>query len=134
MKTRDRYKVINFAVKEHNETFKESIIPNKYSRKYIESLLNEYRYVSMVEASFCCYGLYNCCWQDVIEEGNFTLTTKQVKECIKNNLSNINKQLRKHTRVYTQISDNGDLSMLVVARDLPVMCDYRLYFSNNKEV
>lgn len=40
----------------------------------------------MCEWSYCCYGLYNNCWQEPIEEGFWGLTQKEVDDIIKHTI------------------------------------------------
>lgn len=53
------------------------------SKNTLLKLLKEHDYNSMCEWSYCCYGMYQNCWQDPYEEGVDGFTQRRVNDIIK---------------------------------------------------
>lgn len=57
-------------------------IPLSLSEEDIQKLLDTSEEYQMTEDYYCCYGLEQCCWQELIEEGVWKLTKDDVLNCI----------------------------------------------------
>ena len=58
MKKKDKYKIINYAIKEYSDKFKRDYARANISQKQVKELLKMYKHSGMAEWSYCCYGLY----------------------------------------------------------------------------
>jgi hypothetical protein len=56
--------------------------PINFNKNLIDDLFEEFNDYGMVEDSYCCMGEMQCCWQEVVEEGNWDLTLENVKDNI----------------------------------------------------
>ena len=74
MKKKDKYKIINYAIKEYSDKFKRDYARANISQKQVKELLKMYKHSGMAEWSYCCYGLYQNCWQEPFEEGVWGIT------------------------------------------------------------
>lgn len=128
MKRKDRYKLINYAKKQYSETFDLDLQLKHLSKKELYNLLQQYKHSSMCEWSYCCYGLYNNCWQEPIEEGNWGFTQKQVDEIIKGTINDTVKVCRRDSRIlYCKTVDR--VNVIIVARDI-CSADFLITFTN----
>lgn len=132
MKKKDKYKLISYALNEYSEIFKcqyEKIHIDK--NRFIE-LFKEYKHPSMCEWSYCCRGLYQNCWQEVIAEGIWFMTQESVNLIILNIFSELYKTCKKDNRIGMYKDDIG-IHMAIIARDLPkYRCDYLITFTNEE--
>ena len=132
MKKKDKYKIINHSIKEYSDIFKREYKRINVSRKQVKDLLKKYKHSGMAEWSYCCYGLYQNCWQDPFEEGIWNLTQKRVDELIYDTVCMLSKQYKRDNRVALYIEDNA-VHMVIVARDLPnFKRDYLITFTNEQ--
>lgn len=129
MKKKDKYKIINYAVNDFNETFGTNVTRHKYSKKYIDELFKKYKYWSMVEASYCCYGWKNDCWQDIVQEGVWNFTIDSARKYIKDTIIDKRKLLLKCNRLYIEEKE-GLIDILITLRDTEHKQDLRIYASN----
>lgn len=131
MKIKDAYKIINSSVKEFNNDFNHNVKYQKYSKKYIHNLMEKYSEWSMVESSYCCFGLETCCWQDLYEEDIWDYTLDDVKNIIIDSLKGNSKYLKRHKRFYVEENEN-EVNIFVVLRDTKCKCNYNITGYNEK--
>ena len=132
MKKKDKYKIINYAINEYSNIFKREYKRINISRKQVKDLLKKYKHSGMAEWSYCCYGLYQNCWQDPFEEGIWNLTQKRVDEIIYDTVCELSKHYKRDNRVGLYIEDNA-VHMVIIARDLPIFKrDYLITFTNEQ--
>lgn len=118
MKRHEKYKLINYAVKEYNEIFNRDYKPVYKSKKDVKSLLKEYPHSGMCFWSYCCYGLYTNCWQDPVAEGIWGYTQEEVNSTILDIFSpELLRKCRKDGRMFAYEED-GMIHMVIIARDL----------------
>ena len=130
MKKKDRYKIINYAFNEYEEIFK-----RKYTRKYIspksvEQIMKAIPHVVLTEWEYCCYGLYENCWQEFYEEGVWGLTQQQVDNKIKRICKALAKDCRLDDRMGYYVTEDS-VTILIVARDI-VQSDFFITFLKNE--
>lgn len=131
MKKNERYGLINYAVKDYNKKFNLDYKPVYKSKKDIASLLKQYPHSSMCYWSYCCYGLYQNCWQELVEEGNWGITQEEVNKVVLNIFtSDLLRKCRNQNRMFWCEKD-GLIHMVIIARDL---CkeDYLITFSKEE--
>lgn len=89
----------------------------------------------MIENSYCCYGEEDCCWQEVVEEGVWGFTLKDIRSGILYNLKYIKNTLRSKKIGYRMFvgQKDKDYTIYIYARDTEVQTDYHIWFSNNDE-
>jgi hypothetical protein len=132
MKKKDKYKLINCAINEYGNIFKHDYERTNISHKYLKELLKKYRHSGMAEWSYCCYGLYQNCWQEPYFEGNWGMTQKRVDEIIYNTVHGLLKRCKRDNRVGLYVEDDA-IHMVIVARDLPkYAADYLITFTNKE--
>ena len=130
MKRKDRYKLLNYAKKQYSEAFDLDLQFKHLSKKELYNLLQEYKHSFMCEWCYCCYGLYNNCWQEPIEEGNWGFTQKQVDEIIKGTIDDTIKACRKDSRIlYCDLGNRVDV--IIVMRDI-CSADFLITFTNEE--
>lgn len=128
MKRKDRYKLLEYAKKDYSEIFECDMEFKKISKKDLYELLKQNKHSVMCEWSYCCYGLYQNCWQDPIEEGIWDMTQEQVDKVIKSTIDDTAKICRKDNRIlYYEGEDYIDV--FIVARDV-MKADYLITFMN----
>lgn len=130
MKKKDKCSLISWAIKDYNEKFNLNYKPIYKSKKDIKSLLKEYPHSGITCWSYCCYGLYQNCWQDPVFEGNWDFTQEKVNEFILDIFtSDLLRKCRNEKRMFW-CEKNNMISMIIVARDL---CkeDYIITFSKD---
>lgn len=134
MKKKDKYRLIDYALKDYGKKFN-----HNYKRKYIscrevEKLLSENKHSVGAEWFYCCYGLYENCWQDPFEEGVWDMTQEYVDDWILNTFKSLRKQCKRDNRigVYEDKDDNS-IHVVIVARDLQeYKCDYLFIFTDRE--
>jgi hypothetical protein len=132
MKSKDKRKLISYAVNYYNKIFNCNYKPIYKSKKNIESLLKEYPHSCMTCWCYCCCGLYNNCWQDLFEEDNWDMTQDDVNKSILNMLtSELLRKCRTESRMFYCEKD-GVIDLLIIARDLSNKEDYFITFSKEK--
>ena len=130
MKRQERYKLLNYAKKQYSEAFDLDLQFKHLSKKKLYDLLKEYKHSSMCEWSYCCYGLYENCWQESFEEGNWDLTQEEVNKIIRGTIDDTAKACRKDSRIlYCKLVDRVDV--IIVARDI-FKADYLITFTNEE--
>lgn len=130
MKKQERYKLLNHAKKEYSEIFKRNYQFKKLSKKALYELLQQNKHSQMCEWSYCCYGLYQNCWQEPYFVGNWGLTRKRIDEIIKSTIDETAKICRKDNRILYYEDEYG-AHVIIVARD--VMSDDYLFTFTNRE-
>lgn len=130
MKKQERYKLINNAKKDYSERFNRNYEFKKLSKKALCELLKQNKHSSMCEWWYCCYGLYQNCWQEVIEEGCWQDTQKEVDDIIKHTINSTAKICRKDNRILYCENEYG-IHVVIVARDVDT-CDYLICFTNRE--
>lgn len=133
MKKKDKYKIINYAINQYNAEFRGA----KYERKNISfkellRLLDQYKHSCVCEWYYCCYGMYQNCWQEPIFDGNWGWTQKSVDYYIRMLLKDLKRQIKRDKRIAMYQSEFG-VEVVIIARDLPESADYLITFTN-KEV
>jgi hypothetical protein len=84
----------------------------------------------MVEESYCCCGLEQSCWGDLVEEGNWCLTLGAVKSSILDDINKVKRYLYRGGRLYVSESEN-ECDLFIFTRD-KVKKDYIITFYNRK--
>lgn len=131
MKTKERYKLLNYAKKNYSEIFNCDYQFKELSKRALHKLLENNKHSVMCEWWYCCYGLYNNCWQEPIEEGCWHNTQKEVDDAIKEAINSTAKICRRDSRIlYSE--DEHDIHVIIVARDV-CKCDYLICFTNQEE-
>lgn len=131
MKIKERYKVLNYAKKDYSKQFKRNYEFKNLSRKALHKLLQQNKHSYMCEWSYCCYGLYQCCWQDPVEEGCWNMSQARVDKCIKNTIDDTAKACRRDNRIL-YCEDEYGIHVAIITRDI---CgrDYLITFTNKEE-
>lgn len=130
MKLKERYKVLNYAKKQYFEAFNRNYEFKKLSKKALYKLLQENKHSTMTEWSYCCYGLYRCCWQDPFAEGIWDMSQERVDEIIKDIIDRTAKICRKDNRIL-YCEDEVGVHVVIVARDV-MSTDYLITFTNEE--
>ena len=99
MKTKERYKLLNYAKEDYSNIFDHKYEFKKLSKKALYKLLREIKHSCMCEWSYCCYGLYQNCWQEPIEEGIWGMTQEDVNKAIKSVIDDTAKICRRDSRI-----------------------------------
>lgn len=105
--------------------------PEKFTIQKIKQKLNQYNEYGMTEHFYCCYGLKQCCWVEIVEDGVWDLTTKQVKIQILQNIKRVKKYLynqRKYKTRFFSGTYNGSYFIYILTRDI-IGVDYRIWFN-----
>ncbi len=130
MKKQERYKILNYAKNQYSQTFNRDYQFKFLSKKALYKLLHTNKHSSMCEWNYCCYGLYQNCWQEPIEEGNWGLTQKQVNENIKYTINGTAKACRKDSRILYCKTEKY-IHVVIVMRDI-CKTDYLICFTNDE--
>jgi hypothetical protein len=131
MKKQERYKLLKHAKKDYSEQLDRNYEFKKLSKKTLYELLNQNKHSAMCEWSYCCYGLYQSCWQEPIEEGNWNYTQEKVNDIIKYTIDSTEKICRKDNRVLYYEDEYG-VHVIIVVRDI-VGRDYLICFTNRED-
>lgn len=132
MRKRDRQKLISYAINEYSDIFDRKYERSKISNEDFLGLLENCQYPSMCEWSYCCNGLYDNCWQELIEESIWGYTKAGVKALILEVFKDLRKEIRKDSRI-AFCKDKYGTHAIIVARDLPKhRCDYLIIFRDNE--
>lgn len=132
MKRKDKCKIISYAKNQYNEIFKHDYKYTYKSKKDIELLLKQYPESIMCRWDYCCYGLYNNCWQEPIEDGIWNYTQEDVNNII---LDTFTSELLRKCRTEKRMlcyEENNIIHMVVIARDLNDKADYIFAFCKNR--
>ena len=110
--------------------------PIKYNRDTIFNLFRKYKNYGMTENSYCCHGEEFCCWQELVEEGNWNLTLRAVRGDILRNLRYARYFIRNRKsgdRMY-MYQDKDCCYIYIYCRDIfEIQTDYAIWFDNKKE-
>jgi hypothetical protein len=130
MKKQDRYKIIDYAIKQYNNIFGLNYVKTHISIKDIEKLLKENKHSSVCEWSYCCNGVYNHCWEEPYYEGICNLTQKDVDKYILNTFKRVLKDSKKDERI--AICKYKDyINVIIILRDLnKYKVDYLFTFTD----
>ena len=91
-------------------------------------LLKEHDYNSMCEWSYCCYGMYTCCWQELTADGVWEMTQENVNKSIAATIKDCMKYCKKDSRIlYAEQEDC--IEIVLVMRDIMAV-DYLITFKN----
>lgn len=91
-------------------------------------LLKEHDYNSMCEWSYCCYGMYTCCWQELTADGVWEMTQGNVNKSIAATIKDCMKYCKKDSRIlYAEQEDC--IEIVLVMRDIMAV-DYLITFKN----
>ena len=131
MKKKDRYKLLNYAKNQYNKIFDLNLQFKHLSKKELYNLLETHKHSSMCEWDYCCYGLYQNCWQDPYGEGIWDMTQEQVDKVIKDTINYTSKACRKDSRILYCELDNR-IDVIIVTRDI-CSTDYLITFTNEEE-
>lgn len=129
MKTKERYKLLNYAKEDYSNIFGHKYEFKKLSKKALYKLLRENKHSCMCEWSYCCYGLYQNCWQEPIEEGIWGMTQKDVDKDIKSVIDDTAKICKRDSRILYYENKFG-IHVIIIARDV-MSEDYLITFRNN---
>jgi hypothetical protein len=86
----------------------------------------------MTENSFCCRGLDDCCWQEIIADGIWDFTLKDVEVHIKSILKHIKKYLynqNKYDKRFYKFENEDGCIIYIYLRDI-LEVDYVIWFAN----
>lgn len=130
MKKQERYKLLNYVKKDYSERFMRNYEFKKLSKKALYELLQQNKHSSMCEWSYCCYGLYQNCWQEPVEAGCWQDTQKEVDDIIKHTIGSTAKIFRKDSRIL-YCEDEYGIHVIIIARDVH-KTDYLITFTNEE--
>ena len=99
MKRQEKYKLLNHAKKEYSKLFNRDYQFKYLSKKALYDLLRQYKDSEMCEWYYCCYGLYENCWQEPIHEDAWSYTQESVDEYIKEIIDDTAKICRRDSRI-----------------------------------
>ncbi len=131
MKKQERYKLLNHAKKDYSERFNRNYEFKKMSKKALYELLKQNKHSAMCEWDYCCYGLYQNCWQELFEEGNWYMSQKRVDDIIKYAINSTAKICRKDNRILYYEDEYG-IHVVIIARDVK-RHDYLICFTNRED-
>jgi hypothetical protein len=104
--------------------------PIKYNRNFIFNLFRKYKEYGMTENSYCCYGEETCCWQEIMEEGNWNLTLSMIRKDILylfKNIRHILRSSRKYGERMYMYQNKDCCYIYIYTRDL-IQKDYAIWF------
>ena len=109
--------------------------PKKFNRDEVYNLFKKYKYYGMTESSYCCRGEENCCWQELVEEGNWSLTLEDVKNSIWSNIKYFKHYIRnrKDGDRFYMYKDKSVCLVYIYARDTELQMDLNIWFSNEED-
>lgn len=130
MKTKERYKLLNYAKEDYSNIFEHKYEFKKLSKKALYKLLRENKHSCLCEWSYCCYGLYQNCWQEPIEEGTWGMTQEDVNKAIKSVIDDTAKFCRRDSRIL-YYENNFGIHVIIIARDI-MSEDYLITFTDKE--
>lgn len=130
MKTKERYKLLNYAKEDYSNIFGCRYEFKKLSKKALYELLRQNKHSCMCEWSYCCYGLYQNCWQEPIEEGIWDMTQEDVNKAIKSVIDDTAKICRRDSRIL-YYENNFGIHVIIIARDI-MSEDYLITFTDKE--
>lgn len=129
MKIKDRYKLLEYAKTEYSKTFGCDYKFKKMSKKELYKLLKENKHSCMCEWDYCCYGLYQNCWQEPIEDGIWGRNQSDVDMAIADVIDSTAKICKKDSRILYH-KENDYTNVIIVARDV-MKKDFLITFTDN---
>lgn len=133
MKKQERYKLLNSAREDYSERFDCDYVFKKLSKRDLYKLLQQNKHSSMCEWFYCCQGLYENCWQELIQVGIWGVTQEDVDYDIKYAIDVTAKACRKDNRILYREDEYG-IHVVIIARDVTFnQCDYLITFRNKPE-
>lgn len=130
MKTKERYKLLNYAKEDYSNIFEHKYEFKKLSKKALYKLLRENKHSCMCEWSYCCYGLYQNCWQEPIEEGVWGMTQEDVNKAIKSVIDDTAKICKRDSRIL-YCENELSVDVIIIARDI-MSVDYLITFTDKE--
>lgn len=128
MKRQERYKMLNYARKDYAENLNADYKFKKMSPKTLQRILRNHKHSFMCEWSYCCYGMYEVCWEELYKEGIWDMSQDMVDRGIMNAIHNTAKVCRRDSRIlYAEKEDI--IKVIIIARDV-YKVDYMIVFSN----
>jgi hypothetical protein len=122
--------LLNKEIEEYRKVQKVDIKEIKASKDFfkifIPNLFKEYKWYTMTENSYCCYGEEHCCWQELIEEGNWDLTLKDVRMAIIESIKDSKKHLYHGGRLF-MYKDADKCYLYIYCRD-KIKTDFHIWF------
>lgn len=108
--------------------------PIRFSKKVFDQLFEQYKEYGMGEYYYCCFGIEQSCWTEVIEEGVWELTLPDVKQYITRRIHECKKYLynmyKYGNRYYYYHDGVKDIvHIYIFGRDV-VGCDCYITFHN----
>lgn len=128
MKKRERYKILNYAKEQYSKIFKTNYQFKHLSKKELHNLLKQYKHSSMCEWDYCCYGLYQNCWQEPYQKGIWNYTQKEVDDLILYEIDRYKKYYKKDSRIL-YCESNNKIEVIIVMRDV-CKIDFLITFTN----
>lgn len=129
MKTKERYKILNYSKNQYNNAFDANYEFKYLSKKQLHQLIKKYNYSCATILSYCCYGVYSNCWQDPIEKGVWGLSQEQVDKQIIDIINSTAKYCRKDSRILYYKKDDIE-NVIIIMRDTYYKEDYFICFTN----
>lgn len=108
--------------------------PIKYTKELFKNLFDNNKDYGMFEYLYCCYGLEQSCWVEVVEEGNWDLTLEQVKIDILKNIKKNRKYLyneKKYGKNRLYIGEKDSLCYVYIYLRDQISVDYLIWFFKN---
>lgn len=105
----------------------------KYIKDLLPSLFKKYNNFAMEEEYYCCHGVEQSCWVEIIEEGVWGYSLDTVKRKIYSAVKEARKYLykaRKYggNRIWVHESNEG-VFVFIYLRDV-MGVDYNIWFNN----
>lgn len=119
-------------LRKYKHEYRLPLKPLLFKKSVFPRLFKKFKFFGMTVKSYCCDGLENCCWQEVVEEGVWNLPLQQVKDNIMRNLKHSKKYLynynKNNKRLY-KYEDNTYCLIYIYLRDI-LEVDYAIWFAN----
>ena len=130
MKKKERYKLLNYAKNQYSKAFDRDYQFKILPRKELHDLLKQYKHSMVCEWWYCCYGLYENCWQELFDEGIWGYTQKEVDDHISYIIDFYSRYCKKDSRIlYHKSEDEGMVDVIFVMRDI-CKRDFLFTFTN----
>lgn len=105
----------------------------KYNKNFLLNLFKKYNNFAMEEEYYCCHGVEQSCWVEIIEEGVWDYSLDTVKRKIYSAVKEARKYLynaRKYggNRIWVHESNEG-VFVFIYLRDV-IGVDYNIWFNN----
>ena len=131
MKKKDRYKLLLHAKDQYSKDFNRDYEFKHLSKNTLHKLLKQHKHSCMAAWSYCCYGLYQNCWQEPYFAGNWdTSRQERVDDVIRYVVDKTAKICRKDSRIL-YCESRQEVNVVIVARDI-LENDYLITFTNEE--